>query len=445
VISRITAITAFDGANRPHEDETKPTMSTHEQVTKQHTVTVSTLAEFFVAIEDEEAAIVALDTDLTSVPSFTLPPGKSIQGRGTDVRILFAQDQDGLVLTRDNRIVNLRLETQPERRAIFNDTSVTSFGTMRLRDVTTVGRVRILARDAVRNGRVEIDGLDIIAADTRAEAERPHGFGVSVLQGAFTLWNLQLDPNIQIEASLLRLSAGREKVPVHGSGIFIGGAGAGGGGVQVSQLETGAIYSDGGIDPGTADVISGGVFIVHGCHAGTVRNHEHVTTYGPNDMVLDNWGEVDVWIAHAPITSFGPSGIGFVNFGALHDLRVEAAIETFGKGARGFNVYDGTLDLADFQRIVTHGDGAVGIQISKPVGRIVVRSGIETFGGVGDSLVKGVVTKLSAAALSIKSGGVVQSIDVSGGFKTNAPGSTPIDIEGSVASFRVSDGIVGAQ
>jgi hypothetical protein len=35
--------------------------------------------------------------------------------------------------------------------------------------------------------------------------------------------------------------------------------------------------------------------------------------------------------------------------------------------------------------------GAVGIQISQPVGQIKVRRGVETFGGAGDSLVKGVV------------------------------------------------------
>lgn len=60
---------------------------------------------------------------------------------------------------------------------------------------------------------------------------------------------------------------------------------------------------------------------------------------------------------------------------------------------------------AQFDRIVTRGDGAVGIQISQAVGWIGLRRGIETFGGTGDSLVKGVVTKLSAVGFSIKSGG----------------------------------------
>jgi hypothetical protein len=73
-----------------------------------HTVTVSTLADFFAAIEDDTPGIIALDADLASVPSFTLAPGKAIEGRRPDVRISFAQDQDGIVLSRDNRLVNLR-------------------------------------------------------------------------------------------------------------------------------------------------------------------------------------------------------------------------------------------------------------------------------------------------------------------------------------------------
>jgi hypothetical protein len=100
-----------------------------------------------------------------------------------------------------------------------------------------------------------------------------------------------------------------------------------------------------------------------------------------------------------------PSGIGFVNFGTVNQLPVNASIETFGQGARGFNVYTGTVQSAEFDRVVTHADGAVGIQISQPVGQITVRRGIETYGATGDSLVKGVVVRLPATALSVKTGG----------------------------------------
>ena len=215
-------------------------------------------------------------------------------------------------------------------------------------------------------------------------------------------------------------------------------------GSDVSRLETGPIYSDGGIAAGTPDQITGGVFTVYGAHVDVVRNRGPVTTYGVNDMVLDNWGVVDLWIAEERITSRGASGIGFVNFGTVHDLRVVAPIETFGLGARGFNVYDGTVDFADFDRVVTHADGAVGIQISQPIGRLIVRRGIETFGGSGQSLVKGVVMTLPAIALSIKPGGSAREIEIAGGIKSNGAGVAPIENHGAIDTLRVAGGLIAA-
>ena len=57
------------------------------------------------------------------------------------------------------------------------------------------------------------------------------------------------------------------------------------------------------------------MFTSHGAHVEVVRNRGPVVTYGSNDIVLDNWGVVDRWIAEEKISSFGPIGIGFVNFG----------------------------------------------------------------------------------------------------------------------------------
>ena len=155
--------------------------------------------------------------------------------------------------------------------------------------------------------------------------------------------------------------------------------------------------------------------------------------------VLDNWGVVDRWVAEEKITSLGPSGIGFVNFGTVTVLQVNAPIETFGQGARGFNVYTGTIRAAEFERIVTHADGAVGVQISQPVGRIGVRRGIETYGGTGGSLVKGVVVKLSAIALSIKPGGSAREIDVAGGLVTHGAGVSPLELHGAIESLQIAD------
>ncbi|HEY2529698.1 MAG TPA: hypothetical protein VGJ20_17425 [Xanthobacteraceae bacterium] len=169
-----------------------------------------------------------------------------------------------------------------------------------------------------------------------------------------------------------------------------------------------------------------------------------MTTYGANDMVLDNWGTVDRWTAEEKTTSHGPSGIGFVNFGTVNVLQVKAPIETFGQGARGFNVYAGTVHAAEFERIVTHADGAVGIQISQPVGEIKVHRGVETYGGSGNSLVKGVVVKLAAIGLSLKPGAAARRVDIAGGLITHGDGVGPLELNGTIESFQVTDGFAVA-
>jgi hypothetical protein len=63
-----------------------------------------------------------------------------------------------------------------------------------------------------------------------------------------------------------------------------------GGKVRAARLTTGEIHADGGIPPNTPDLISGAVFVVYSGEVSEVLNEGPVTAYGPNDMVLDNWG-----------------------------------------------------------------------------------------------------------------------------------------------------------
>jgi hypothetical protein len=149
---------------------------------------------------------------------------------------------------------------------------------------------------------------------------------------------------------------------------------------------------------------------------------------------------MDRWIAAEKVTTYGPSGIGFVNFGVTREIKLAAPIETFGQGARGFNVYAGTVEKAEFDRIVTHGDGAVGIQVSQPIGKITVQNGVETFGGTGPSLVKGVMQELAAVGLSVKSGGSARTILIHGGLKTHRTRVTPLEQAGSIESLQIEDG-----
>jgi hypothetical protein len=405
---------------------------------------VATAAELTAAAADAAVGDIVVAANLTGLQTFRLSPGKTLRGASSSVTLRFAAGQDGVQLSSDNQVENLELHADIDRRALFNDTNIEHFGRLVLRNLRAIGVIQLLARDKVRSGHVETERVDIVAADARGYSDRPKGYGVEVIPGAFVLWNQQADRGITITADLVGLTAGRAGAPVRGSGIFVSGAGDTGGRLLVRRLETGAIYADGGIAPRTPDRISGGVFIVSGAFVDRVRNVGPVTTYGPNDMVLDNWGLVGHWTANENITSYGPSGIGFVNFGTVDVLQVKAAIETFGQGSRGFNVYTGTVHTAEFERIVTHADGAVGVQISQPVGEITVRRGVETYGGTGDSLVKGVVVTLPAVALSIKPGGSARKISVAGGLITHGAGVSPLELHGNVDSLQITEGVAAA-
>lgn len=406
---------------------------------------VATNEQLMAALGDHAVRRIHLKARLTGLPSIRLQPGQDLVGVDPgDSALEFAPGQDGLQLSADNHVHGITLRTDPERRALFNDTTQASLGTLRLHRLAVTGVVRLLATDRVRAGHVEAHDLHLIDADARSFDERPKGYGVEVIPGAFTLWNQQPDTSVAITADLTGLAAGRPGAPVRGSGIFVAGAGDTGGRLMVRRLETADVHSDGGIAPGTPDRISGGVFTVSGAFVDTVRNRGSVTTYGPNDMVLDNWGSVDRWIADEKITSYGPSGIGFVNFGTIRVLQVNGVLETFGKGARGFNVYTGTVRSAEFERVVTHADGAVGIQISQPVGSIVVRGGIETFGGIGDSLVKGVVVQLAAIPFSVKPGGAIEQLTVDGGLIAHGQGVDALELHGAIAALSVKGGLHAA-
>ncbi len=401
---------------------------------------VRSTEELLAAAKDGEARRIFVAASLTGVPTLRLSPGQAIAG-AAEVSLRFAPGQDGILLSADNEVESLRLATDPDRRAVFNDSAMAGLGRIALRGLTITGAVRLLAEEDVRSGHVEARDIDIVAADARGFDERPKGYGVEVVAGAFTLWNRQTDAAVTITAELTNLSAGRAGAPVRGGGIFVSGAGDEGGRLIASRIETGAVHSDGGIAEGTPDRIAAGVFTVHGAFVDRVRNLGPVSTYGANDMVLDNWGTVDHWLAEEKITSHGPSGIGFVNFGTIGRLEINAPVETFGRGARGFNVYAGTVRAAVFDRIVTHADGAVGIQIGRKVGEITVRRGIETFGGTGDSLVKGVVLKLPATAFSVKPGGFVRRLAVMGGLVSHGAGIDPLELAGGVEVLEIGGGL----
>lgn len=361
--------------------------------------------------------------EIRGMPMLALQPGQTLTG-GT---LHFGAR--GVQLSRDNTLSDITIHTSEVERAVLNDPGITDLGTLTLHNVRTTGQVALLIGGATRAGHVRVENLHIERADLRGRAERPHAYGVDAMQGAFTLWNIHTD-DVTITAELLNISAGSAEAPVRGSGVFVGGQGKPdgtpeGGRVQVTRLTTGEIHTDGGIPEDTPDLISGGVFVIYGTWIDAVENMGAVTTYGPNDMVLDNWGSVREWTAHAPITSRGPSGIGFVQFNEIGRLRVDAPIETFGRGARGFNLYAGSLQEASFLSITTHGDGSIGMQISRDMPRLTVQGDVTTRGSEGNSLVKGKVLRLKAYALSVLKGGRIGELSVGGALQRLGKGLLP--------------------
>lgn len=393
-------------------------------------VPVSSLAELMAALSADAPRNLELQSSVACPHSITLPPGFALVGVDRDRCILSFPNGDGIGLTRDNRIARLTVIATPAARAIYTQAGSADMGQVSLEELSVTGQVSIILRGGTRNLALSVDKLHVMACDCRRYSEQPQKYGVNVYQGALTVYNFNPDATSKITASLTSIRIGARNAPVLGSGIFVSGFGDTGGSVQLDTLVTGAVHSTGMLPFGTADIITGGVFIVYGVHASRVEHYDEIVTYGVNDMVLDAWGTVDHWIAHAPVVSYGPSGIGFVNFGTVGDFIAEAAVVTHGPGARGFNQYDGTIRNARFKSIETFGDGSIGIQVSKPVGTITIDGNVTTHGTVGETLVKGVIMQLPADAISVKPGGVVERLVVGGNLETHGAGVTTYAVEG---------------
>jgi hypothetical protein len=391
---------------------------------------IFSLTDLMQALEQRKPQIIEIHASIVSPHSIVLPEGFSLRGGNKELSILSFSNGDGIGIKANNTIADLTILTRPDCRAVYFQTGLPDMGTITLRNLIVAGQVSLIIRTGTQQARVDADHVDVIAADARKYSEQPQKYGVNVYQGAFTLYNFNGDPASKIHATLTNITAGRRNAPVYGSGIFISGFGDNGGYVLLEKLSTGAVYSHGLLPYGTADMITGGVFINYGVKANKVENNGEIVTYGVNDMVLDNWGEVTDWSANEAVTSYGPSGIGFVNFGVVQNFVAKKPIVTHGLGARGFNQYDGTVQYIKLKSIRTFGDGSIGIQISKPVGHVELEDGITTKGSIGDSLVKGVLTKLSAVAFSIRPGGEVQSLTVNGDIRTSGDGSDAFVVEG---------------
>src|SRR6478609_6259113 len=83
--------------------------------------TANTVEQLVAATKDSNIRQIAVHSDLANASSISLSPGQSLRGEGDDVAITFAAGTDGLQLSSDNRIHNIRINASVGKRAIFNE------------------------------------------------------------------------------------------------------------------------------------------------------------------------------------------------------------------------------------------------------------------------------------------------------------------------------------
>ncbi|MCX4095924.1 hypothetical protein [Nocardia sp. alder85J] len=391
--------------------------------------TVATVAALLDAVDRRFEVIEVLGT-ICGVPRITLAPGVMLTGGA----LCFGGK--GVRLTCDNVLDDISVVTPVDEVAIYNDLEVEDFGTLWLRQVHTIGQVSFTVGGRVRTGHLCIEGLHVDEADVRGRSDRPSGYGVETIQGAFTLWNRSADPEVVVTADLTDIGAGTAEHPIRGCGVLVCGV-PGGGTLGVKRLRTGEIHADGHIPPATTDLIGGGVLVLSGAQIGQVVAAGPVTTYGHNDLAFDNWGEVAQWTVQGPAVSKGTGGSGFRNRGAITRLEFRAPLETFGHRANGFDLESGSVGEARFTTIVTHGDGAVGARIGCRLRRLEITGTLCTHGGEAFAGNYREPLPPKAFALRVDPGSVVEAVLIGGGIHTCGDGLASLHVDGTIGGLRV--------
>ncbi|MER6936253.1 hypothetical protein [Nocardioides sp. NPDC000441] len=415
---------------------------------------------------------IVVDGDLTNVPSFALAPGQNLTASSSGGSIAFAPGSDGVQITQDNRVSNLRLATDTTQRAVYNDTTVENLGEVALHDLQAVGQVQLLIKDDVSGGDVKVDGLDVVAADTSAQTGLVGTFfaaPLEAMQGAFTLWNSQSDPSVVVTADLQDISIGRPDSPVRGSGVFVTGAfplfvdadnvetfgdtlhqqsvNPSHGSIEVNRLTTGDVHTQGSTTFYRGNAVGGSVAVFDGPSAPVAQGIKvkgSVTTAGLTNGGINIYSDLDKLKVADDITSTGPNGFGVVTWPHIGSIDVDGRLETFGTGSRAFNAYAGEVAEAEFGQIVTHGDGGVGVDVFRPIGKLVVHRGIQTSGGTGTSLVLGVLKPLQASAIgAAELNGAIDKVYSGGPISTSHADVSTVHVgaENSIGSLCATRGV----
>jgi hypothetical protein len=96
---------------------------------------VGTVQELLAAAQQGHAQRITVSGQIVDSPSFRLAPGQALLGADESASVSFVSGADGVQVSSNNSVQKLRLRTAPDRRAIFNDTSVDTLGHIKLHEV----------------------------------------------------------------------------------------------------------------------------------------------------------------------------------------------------------------------------------------------------------------------------------------------------------------------
>lgn len=398
---------------------------------------INTVEELVAASQDRTARYLILRNDLTDVPSVRLMPFQSISGEFDGKKIKFQKGAEGFCLSKGNELKNLIIETDPDKRVIYQDQEMESMSTHHLSRLSVQGQISFIVGDKTKKGHIDASFVHVKHAATMQLLDRPNRFGVDMLQGAFTIWN-KSENNCEIDVDISHFSCGGETTPINGSGLVIAGTEEQMGRVKVNVLSCGHIYTKGEIGKGVADLVGAGIAI---CYQTLVRHmniYGRITCYGGNEMGIYNWGTIERASMTDRIETHGANGCGFINAGNIGKFNFMHDIETFGNGARGFYMFEGVVKEIHFNKVTTHGDAASGIQFDHYIDVMSISEGIEVFGNALNVLFADTVVKASADALSIKHGGTMRLLKVSGSLISHGKEVRTIYNEAAIEKMMVS-------
>jgi hypothetical protein len=376
-------------------------------------------------------AHISISGSIDHLPSFTLLPGQTLSGLGEEPMLIF--DAEGIALAGDNRIERLGIVSPADCRAVHLAGDVKPGASFHFADLTVHGQFQLIFGDNICEAFVAIRNIAMAGCDTRGRMDRPHANGVSVLQGAVTIWNrAESATTVHVEAE--NIDIGSADNPVVGTGLFLAGSGhEAGGRLLCRRLVVGGVHSMSGLREGTTETVAGGIFILQSARIDTIIGTASVVTRGANAVPIDNWGSVRSWKIDGNAISHGSSAIGFINAGTIERLELSGDIETFGDGARGCGIYGPTGSISA-RAIRTHGNAAIGVQIIDHLGKLTLTEGVFTDGAPGEGLVKGRMVRTPAHAIHVEHGAALIELDV-----------PQIVARGPLARPMLADGYVGGR